>query len=254
MRDILMQINHWLEASKPVVLATVVDVLGSSLRPMGSKMAMTDHEEIIGSVSGGCVEAAVYEQAQEVFRRGKPRLLNYGVSDEDAWNVGLTCGGSIQVLIELLGSSDSHRIFELLSKTLQDNQMVAQVTVLDGELIGRHLLVWPDGSFEGDMDFRIGQSTDDIAGTGSIPKPGCMSDSAGYTGRTDSCVHRGFRSSRTPDRGWRGAYRNPSGAVGKNIRLSYHCGRRPGSFCYPGAISPCRRISRRMASRNLKKA
>src|SRR5579883_1368347 len=92
--EILEQAARWREAGAQVALATVVTTWGSSPRPVGAKLAM------VGSVSGGCVEGAVVEQALEVIRDGKPRLLDFGVSDDQAWEVGLACGGKIQIFVE----------------------------------------------------------------------------------------------------------------------------------------------------------
>ena len=102
MRDVLPEIREWRRQGKRVALATVVKVWGSAPRPLGSKMAMTDSGEMAGSVSGGCVEGAVLAESERVLAEGRPRLVSYGVSDETAWNVGLSCGGSIEVFIEPL--------------------------------------------------------------------------------------------------------------------------------------------------------
>ena len=102
MREILEGVEKWRGEGKAVALATVVQVWGSAPRPPGSKMAVSSTGEMIGSVSGGCVEGAVYQEAQEVLRSGEPRLLTFGVTDDEAWAVGLSCGGEIQVFVEAL--------------------------------------------------------------------------------------------------------------------------------------------------------
>ena len=102
MRDVLPEIERWRGEGRRVALATVVKVWGSAPRPIGSKMAVTADGEMAGSVSGGCVEGAVFEEAQAVLSSGRPRLVSYGVSDETAWAVGLSCGGTIEVWIEPL--------------------------------------------------------------------------------------------------------------------------------------------------------
>ena len=104
MRDILPQVERWRAEGKRVAVATVVKAWGSSPRPLGSKLAVTDAGDMAGSVSGGCVEAAVYEEAQGVMSTGAPKLVKYGVTDEMAWEVGLSCGGEIEVYIERLDS------------------------------------------------------------------------------------------------------------------------------------------------------
>ena len=102
MRDLLDQVNTWRDQGRRVALATVVSVWGSAPRPPGSKMAVTDAGEMAGSVSGGCVEGAVAEEARAVLASGRPKLVRYGVSDETAWSVGLSCGGKLEVFIEPL--------------------------------------------------------------------------------------------------------------------------------------------------------
>ena len=102
MRDLLPEIREWRRQGKRVALATVVKVWGSAPRPLGSKMAMTDSGEMAGSVSGGCVEGAVLAESEGVLASGEAKLVSYGVSDETAWGVGLSCGGTIEVFIEPL--------------------------------------------------------------------------------------------------------------------------------------------------------
>jgi xanthine/CO dehydrogenase XdhC/CoxF family maturation factor len=98
--DILEQAARWRAAGKGAALATVVSTWGSSPRPAGSHLAVDEGGAMIGSVSGGCIEGAVVLEAQAAIRDGKPRLLEFGVSDDDAWAVGLACGGRIQVYVE----------------------------------------------------------------------------------------------------------------------------------------------------------
>ena len=98
--EILEQAARWREAGKGVALATVVSTWGSSPRPLGSKLAVDSEGAFIGSVSGGCVEGAVVTEALETIHDGKPRLLDFGVSNEQAWEVGLACGGKIEVFVE----------------------------------------------------------------------------------------------------------------------------------------------------------
>jgi xanthine/CO dehydrogenase XdhC/CoxF family maturation factor len=103
MRTILEDVEHWQTEGKKVALATVIKVYGSAPRPLGSKMAISSGGDMVGSVSGGCVEGAVFEEAQEVLKTGRPKLLEYGITDElAAQNVGLACGGNIQVFLERL--------------------------------------------------------------------------------------------------------------------------------------------------------
>ncbi len=100
--QILSTAAEWHRDGCGVALATVVTTWGSSPRPVGSKLAVDDQGRMIGSVSGGCVEGAVVETALDIIRTGKPQLLEFGVSDEQAWDVGLACGGRIQIFVEKL--------------------------------------------------------------------------------------------------------------------------------------------------------
>src|ERR1700686_3510095 len=93
MRDGMAEVNAWLASGDPVAVATVISTWGSAPRPAGSRMAISQSGKIAGSVSGGCLEGEVFEQAQEILK-GKPaKLFHYGVSDDLAWTVGLSCGG-----------------------------------------------------------------------------------------------------------------------------------------------------------------
>ncbi len=102
MRQITATVEQWRNQGKGIALATVVKVYGSAPRPLGSKMAISSDNEIIGSVSGGCVEGAVVEAAQGVLQAKQPQLVEFGIADELAMNVGLACGGNIEVFIEPL--------------------------------------------------------------------------------------------------------------------------------------------------------
>jgi xanthine dehydrogenase accessory factor len=102
MKDVLSDITAWREAGEPIALATVVRASGSTPRPAGAAMAMTPGGRIAGSVSGGCLEAAVYEEAMDVLESGVPVLKHYGISDEMAFEVGLSCGGQVDIFIEPL--------------------------------------------------------------------------------------------------------------------------------------------------------
>ena len=101
--DPLAQLQAWLRAGHGAALATVVRTWGSSPRPVGSLLAICESGEFAGSVSGGCVEGAVVEAARDVIREGAPQLLEFGVSDESAWSVGLSCGGALEVFVEKVG-------------------------------------------------------------------------------------------------------------------------------------------------------
>ena len=98
--DVLTEAAIWRKEGRSVALATVVSTWGSSPRPTGSHLAIDENGKIVGSVSGGCIEGAVVSEAMDVMQTGKPKLLEYGVTNELAWEVGLACGGEIHVYVE----------------------------------------------------------------------------------------------------------------------------------------------------------
>lgn len=103
MNDPLDIAQKWMQEGRDVAIATVVDTWGSAPRPVGSHLVMDGDGQFEGSVSGGCVEGAVIAEASSVIKTGEPRILEFGVADETAWKVGLSCGGKIRVYIERLG-------------------------------------------------------------------------------------------------------------------------------------------------------
>ena len=102
MKEILADLERWRANGEKVAIATVVATRKSAPRPVGAKLAVSESGELAGSVSGGCVEGDVFEHACEVLKTGEPKLLSYGIEDEEAWNVGLPCGGEIDVFVEKL--------------------------------------------------------------------------------------------------------------------------------------------------------
>jgi xanthine/CO dehydrogenase XdhC/CoxF family maturation factor len=102
-RDPLIIAEGWKREGRAVAIATVVETWGSAPRPTGSHLVIDAEGNFHGSVSGGCVEGAVVSEAIDVIETGKPRMLEFGVADETAWRVGLSCGGSIKVYVETLG-------------------------------------------------------------------------------------------------------------------------------------------------------
>jgi xanthine/CO dehydrogenase XdhC/CoxF family maturation factor len=100
MKEILNEVEQWREDGEKVVVATVVATRRSAPRPVGTSLAISESGKMCGSVSGGCVESDVYENAQEVLETGEPKLLTYGITDDLAWSVGLPCGGEIDVFVE----------------------------------------------------------------------------------------------------------------------------------------------------------
>ena len=104
MKEVAAELEQWLATGEPVAIATVVRITGSAPRPLGATLIARSGDKIAGSVSNGRVESAVYEEAMAVLRDGRARVVNYGISDEFAFTVGLSCGGSIDVLIEPVGA------------------------------------------------------------------------------------------------------------------------------------------------------
>ena len=150
MRDILSDLIHWRKDGKTIALATVIQTWGSSPRRVGSKMALTMNREMIGSVSGGCVENAVIEAGIQVLKTNHPQLLHFGVGDETAWEVGLACGGSIDIFLKPLENNS----FEDLRSVIQEQQQAVHVTVVRGsdEILGREILIREDSHVIGTLD------------------------------------------------------------------------------------------------------
>jgi len=145
MKELFTQIQPWIEKKKHVVLARVIQTWGSSPRPVGSAMFISEDSEMIGSVSGGCVEGAVLKEAKAIMGSDKGKLVHYGVSDEDAWAVGLSCGGKIQVYLQPWISNDefSTNIPAKLNQLLSENKSCILITALNNE--NQNTLVMPDG-------------------------------------------------------------------------------------------------------------
>jgi len=143
-RDVLEHIRPWYAAGETFGLATVVGTYRSAPRQPGAAMAVSAAGEAVGSVSGGCVEGAVYELAQEVMESGTPVFQTYGVSDDDAFTVGLTCGGIIDMFVELIGP-ETFPEFEEVAASIEAGEPVAVATVVSGlGYVGARLVIWPD--------------------------------------------------------------------------------------------------------------
>src|SRR5579864_8689620 len=115
MREVLRELNEWIEAGEEIAIGTVVETWGSSPRPLGSKMLVTRSGKMAGSVSNGCIEGAVFEEAQKVLKSGEPKLAAFGVADDVAFEVGLACGGHIEVYIQPLGPAH-RRLIGMLNR------------------------------------------------------------------------------------------------------------------------------------------
>jgi xanthine dehydrogenase accessory factor len=152
MREVLERLLPWWESGHPVAMGTVVATWRSAPRPAGAAMLVSGDGEAVGSVSGGCVEGAVYELGQQVIGTGVPVLQRYGVSDEDAFTVGLTCGGILDIFVESV-SRETFPGLGAVAADIEAGRPVAVATVIehpDLSVVGRHLVVRPEES--GDPD------------------------------------------------------------------------------------------------------
>lgn len=149
MKELLDTINDWTNQQKPFAVATVIKTWGSSPRPVGSALLVSEDMEMAGSVSGGCVEGAVVKAALPLIALGTGQQLDFGVTDEEAWGVGLSCGGKIQIYAEKFVAFDQRpaeqMVWQKLQENLNNNQPCVLLTRLQaGE--SQHLLVMPDRS------------------------------------------------------------------------------------------------------------
>jgi len=187
-RDVLDELMRRYSAGEKVALGTVVATFSSAPRAPGAAMLVAEDGTVSGSVSGGCVEGAVYELGQEVLDGGPSVLQRYGVSDDDAFAVGLTCGGIIDIYVEEI-SAPSFPEFAEMAKSIQIEEPVALATIVahpDPSRVGRHLVVWPART-AGDL--------------GSARVEAAVADDARgmlATGRTGTCRCSSARSSRRP--------------------------------------------------------
>jgi xanthine dehydrogenase accessory factor len=151
-KDVLPAIKRWRARGDRVALATVVETRRSAPRPVGSKLAVSDKGEMVGSVSGGCVENEVYGEAGEILAGAPPKLLSYGISDDQAFAVGLPCGGEIDVFVE----PASDELLDRLAGVLEREERAVLFTVVEGDRLGAQLLATESGE-------RFGDGPDDQA-------------------------------------------------------------------------------------------
>jgi xanthine dehydrogenase accessory factor len=143
-RDVLDTIAKWYDSGETFGLATVVDTFRSAPRPPGAAMAVSLDGEVVGSVSGGCVEGAVYDLARSVAESGEAVVQRYGVSDDDAFAVGLTCGGILDILVEPVGPA-AFPEFADVAESIRRGEAVAVATVTGGPgTVGARRVIWPD--------------------------------------------------------------------------------------------------------------
>ncbi|MBW5420606.1 XdhC/CoxI family protein [Streptomyces sp. BG9H] len=154
MLDIADELNRWVEQGRDFAVATVVAVGGSAPRQPGAALAVDAEGTAMGSVSGGCVEGAVYELCQQALQDGEPVLERFGYSDEDAFAVGLTCGGIIDILVTPVRADSASRpvlAAALAAASSGEAAAVARITSGPADLMGRALLVRPSGAYEGGL-------------------------------------------------------------------------------------------------------
>ncbi|GAC1476015.1 MAG: XdhC family protein [Candidatus Dormibacteraceae bacterium] len=129
MREVLTELTEWTNAGEDIALATVVETWGSSPRPLGSKMVVTRSGKMAGSVSNGCIEGAVFDEAQKVLKSRQPKVAAFGVADDVAFEVGLACGGHIEVFVEPLGPAHQ----QLIAKLQRNEQATLRTNLVTGE-------------------------------------------------------------------------------------------------------------------------
>jgi xanthine dehydrogenase accessory factor len=142
MREVLNELNEWTREGEDIAIATVVETWGSSPRPLGSKMLVTRSGKMAGSVSNGCIEGAVFEEAQKVIQTGAPKVAAFGVADDVAFEVGLACGGHIEVFVQPLGRVHRRLIAMLIRNepaTLRTNLVTGDAELVDGTASGSEL-------------------------------------------------------------------------------------------------------------------
>lgn len=151
MENILDGLLGWVRDGKSAALATLFMVERSGPLDPGAAMAVSEGGEVLGSVSGGCVEPAVFEEAMAVIESGHPRRVKYGIADEQAFEVGLTCGGTVHLHVDPVTSS-SLELFQTLDATIRDRDPVALATVLNEDRPEVRILLGPAGILEGSTD------------------------------------------------------------------------------------------------------
>jgi xanthine dehydrogenase accessory factor len=157
-REVLQDVERWRARGDRVAIATVVATRKSAPRPVGSKFAVSERGELAGSVSGGCVESDVYEHACEVLNGAEAQLLSYGISDDEAFAVGLPCGGEIDVFVE----EPDAALLERLRSVIERQERAVLFTVVAGDGLGRELLVLEGGESVGDGPGELREHVHDV--------------------------------------------------------------------------------------------
>jgi xanthine dehydrogenase accessory factor len=158
-KEVLTDIQRWRERGERFAIATVIATRRSAPRPIGAKLAISEGGEMAGSVSGGCVESDVYEHACEVLGGARPQLLSYGIADDLALEVGLPCGGEIDVFVE---KAPSEELVERLVRVVQNEERAVLFSVVEGEPLGAELLVTAAGERVGDGPAELLDHVDEL--------------------------------------------------------------------------------------------
>src|SRR5579862_2160496 len=140
MKDIAPQLREWQRQGKRYALATLVKVDRSAPKPAGAAMAVSEDGTVLGSVSGGCVESALHEEAEAVLQTGQPRTVSYGISDDEGFTIGLACGGQLHLFV------DAPQLPDRLFDEIESNRPLAVATAISGDAAGERLIMWPDDS------------------------------------------------------------------------------------------------------------
>jgi xanthine dehydrogenase accessory factor len=152
MRELLTTLDEWAAGDPEVAMATVVRTSGSTPRPVGARMAIARDGRMAGSVSGGCLEGAVVEEGLATLEgRALPRVLHYGISDELGWEVGLACGGTVDVLVHTLRWDGSDPALTALREAIAEKRPAALLTVIEGEQAGRTAMLDEEGRLSGTL-------------------------------------------------------------------------------------------------------
>ena len=152
MLDIISGLQNWTQQGKKIAIATVTKTWGSAPRKVGAALAISEEMEMLGSVSGGCVEGAVVKEAMEVLKTGQPKQLSFGVTDENAWEVGLSCGGELHVFLEpfLTEQAEGKIIWEEIQQGISKNEGCIWISKMEGTK-SKYSLVFPDGRTMGNQ-------------------------------------------------------------------------------------------------------
>jgi len=152
MRDLLPTLDDWAARDPHLAVATVVATAGSTPRPTGARLLVDRDGRMAGSVSGGCLEAAVIGEAQATLSgEAPPRLLHYGISDEMGWEVGLACGGTVDIFVETLRWDGSDPVLVAVTDAVRDSRAVALLTVVDGDAAGARAALVEDAGVAGSL-------------------------------------------------------------------------------------------------------